>query len=114
MREGSSSAPSGRQITERRLVRRLESGWGRMSPFALLQVSSLAAFAILLVAAGWQDLRTMRIANSLSLAVIGCFAGWALGSLILGTSSLATVALSFVCAALLFGVGALGFAVGVL
>lgn len=85
-----------------------------MSLFSLMQVCSLAGFAILLVAAGWQDLRTMRIANSVSLAVVGCFAVWVLGGLVLGTSSISTVTLSLACAAILFGVGALGFASGML
>ena len=85
-----------------------------MSPFALLQVSSLAVFALLLVGAGWQDLRTMRIANGVSLAVVGCFVCWALASLALGTISLAAIAWSVACAAILFAVGALGFAAGVM
>jgi prepilin peptidase CpaA len=85
-----------------------------MSPFALLQVSSLGAFAILLVAAGWQDLRTMRIANGVSLGVVGCFACWAFADLARGAIAPSTVVLSIACAAALFGVGALGFAAGVL
>jgi prepilin peptidase CpaA len=83
-----------------------------MSLFALLQVCSLAAFAILLLVAGWQDLRTMRIANSLCLGVVGCFVVWTTAGLIAGTVSLATLALSLAWAIGLFGVGALAFAVG--
>jgi prepilin peptidase CpaA len=83
-----------------------------MSPFALLQDCSLVAFAALLIAAGWQDLRTMRIANSLSLGVVGCFAVWALAGLVLGTTSLLTIALSIGCAIGLFGIGAVAFALG--
>lgn len=89
-------------------------GWDRMSPFALVQDCSLAAFAVLLIAAGWQDLRTMRIADSLSLGVVGCFALWAVAGLTLGTTSLSTLALSLVWAVGIFGVGALVFAFGVL
>ena len=48
-----------------------------MSLLALLQTGCLAAFAILLLVAGWQDLRTLRIANHLSLATIAAFALWA-------------------------------------
>ena len=83
-----------------------------MSLFSLLQVCSLAAFAGLLIAAGWQDLRTMRIANSLSLGVVACFAVWAAAGLGAGTISIATVALSLACAVVLFGIGAVAFAFG--
>jgi len=83
-----------------------------MSLFALLQFVCVAAFALLLIAAGWQDLRTMRIGNGLSLSVVGCFALWALAGLALGHLSWLDIGLSVACAAGVFGVGALAFAVG--
>lgn len=83
-----------------------------MSLFAPLQAGCLLAFAILLIAAGWQDLRTMRIANRLSLAIVACFALWALGGLALGALSIGHVALSAICAAALFAAGAVAFAAG--
>ncbi|MFI5000507.1 MAG: prepilin peptidase [Reyranellales bacterium] len=83
-----------------------------MSLFALLQAGCLVAFALLLIAAGWQDFRTMRIANSLSLAVVASFCLWALAGLALGRTSLAGITLAAAGAAALFGVGAVGFALG--
>ncbi len=83
-----------------------------MSLFAPLQAGCLFAFALLLVAAGWQDLRTMRIANRLSLGIAACFVLWALAGLALGTLSIGHVALSAVGAAALFAAGAIAFAAG--
>jgi prepilin peptidase CpaA len=84
-----------------------------MSLLAPLQTGCLAAFAILLIAAGWQDLRTLKIANSLSLATVGSFAVWATTGLLLGRLSAATLGLTIICALAVFAVGALGFAGGV-
>jgi prepilin peptidase CpaA len=83
-----------------------------MSLFALLQATCLTAFALLLIAAAWQDLRTMRIANGLSVAVVASFGLWALAGLTLGLISVSYVALAVACAAAVFGVGAIGFALG--
>jgi len=83
-----------------------------MSLFALLQIGCLVAFALLLLLAAWQDLRTMRIADSLSLAIVAVFAVWALSGVALGTLSLSTIGLAVVCAVVLFGAGAAAFAVG--
>ena len=83
-----------------------------MSLLAPLQAGCVLAFALLLIAAGWQDLRTMRIANGLSQAIAACFAVWALAGLALGTTSIDTIALSVACAAALFAAGALAFAAG--
>lgn len=85
-----------------------------MSPFALVQICCLVAFALLLVAAGWQDLRTMRIGNGLSLAVLGTFALWAATGLVSDKIPLGQVGLSIACAAAVFAVGVLAFAAGVL
>ncbi len=88
------------------------SGECRMSLFAPLQLGCLIMLAVLLLVAAWQDMRTMRIANTLSLAIVAAFAVWAASGLALDTLSLATIGLSVVCAALLFGVGAAAFAAG--
>jgi prepilin peptidase CpaA len=62
--------------------------------------------------AAWQDLRTMRIADSLSLAIVAVFVLWALSGVALGAMSLSTIGLALVCALALFGAGAAAFAVG--
>ena len=85
-----------------------------MSLLALLQVCCLAAFAILLIAAGWQDLRTMRIANGFSLAIVGLFVVWAGIELASGRSSPLTIGLSIASAVAVFAVGAAAFAAGAL
>ncbi len=85
-----------------------------MSLFALLQTGCLVAFALLLVLAGWQDLRSMRIANRLSLAVIGTFVIWALAGIGTGRTSLEGLAGTLLCAIAVFGVGAITFAAGML
>src|SRR5258708_14326010 len=77
-----------------------------MSLIALLQIGCLLAFALLLLLAAWQDLRTMRIADSLSLAIVAVFAAWALSGVALGTLSWSGVGLAVVCAVGLFGPGA--------
>jgi prepilin peptidase CpaA len=85
-----------------------------MSLFALLQISCLIAFALLLVLAAWQDLRTLQIADAVSLAIVGAFAVWALGGWVLGTLSFTTVGLALACSAALFAAGAAAFAAGAL
>jgi len=86
----------------------------RMSLLALLQTGCLAAFAILLLVAGWQDLRTLLIANRLSLATIAAFAVWAAAGIALGRMSATTLALAIACSVALFAIAAAGFAGGVL
>jgi prepilin peptidase CpaA len=90
------------------------SGWVRMSLFALFQVACLVVFGLLLLAAAWQDLRTMRIADSLSLAIAAVFAIWALSGLLLGTMTWPTIVWTLVCAMVLFSAGAAAFAIGAL
>jgi prepilin peptidase CpaA len=85
-----------------------------MSLVAPLQTACLVAFALLLVLAAWQDLRTMRIADAVSLAVVPVFAVWALSGVVLGTVSFAMIGLALACAAGVFGLGAIAFAIGVL
>src|SRR5262245_257756 len=84
-----------------------------MSVLALLQTGCLAAFAILLIGAGWQDLRTLRIANRVSLATVAAFSLWAAAGVALGRMSAATVAISIACSLVVFVVVASGFAAGV-
>jgi len=83
-----------------------------MSLVVLLQTSCLIAFAVLLCAAAWQDLRTLLIADGISIAIIAVFAVWALTGLCVGDLPLSDVAWSVACAAALFAVGAAAFAVG--
>lgn len=83
-----------------------------MSPFALLQSGCLAAFAILLIAAGWQDLHTMRIANRLPLAIVAAAAIWSLAGYELGRVAMADVGLAAACAAIVFCIGCLAFTAG--
>jgi prepilin peptidase CpaA len=85
-----------------------------MSLLALLQTGCLAAFAILLIAAGWQDLRTLRIANRLSLATVAAFAVWAAAGVALGRLSPAMLGVTILCSLAVFVIGATGFAAGVL
>ena len=85
-----------------------------MSPFALLQAGCLVAFAVLLLAAGWEDLRSMRISNRLSLAVVAAFALWVLAGVGTGRTSMENLAATALCAIAVFGVGALAFAGGIL
>jgi prepilin peptidase CpaA len=84
-----------------------------MSLLVLLQTGCLAAFAILLIAAGWQDLRTLRIANRLSLATVAAFAVWAAAGVALGRVSASTFGLMIVCSLAVFAIGATGFAAGI-
>jgi prepilin peptidase CpaA len=85
-----------------------------MSLLALLQAACLVAFALLLIAAGWQDLRSMRIANRLSLAVVAVFATWTLAGFAAGRVSLEGLAVTVLCAVVIFGIGAVAFAGGLL
>jgi prepilin peptidase CpaA len=85
-----------------------------MSLLALLQIGCLAAFAVLLIAAGWQDLRTLRIANRLSLATVAAFAVWAAAGIALGRLSAAALGMTILCSLAVFAIGATGFAAGVL
>jgi prepilin peptidase CpaA len=85
-----------------------------MSLFAPLQTGCLIAFAMLLLLAAWQDLRTMHIADAVSVAIVAAFAVWASSGLIRGTLSFTTIGLALVCAAVLFGAGAAAFAAGAL
>ena len=71
------------------------------------------AFALLLLAAGWQDLRTMRIANHLSVAIVGAYALWAVMGLGAGTLVPGDLALAVTCSVGVFFLGALAFAAGV-
>lgn len=69
---------------------------------------------MLLLLAAWQDLRTMRIANAVALAIVACFGVWALGGLALGTASFSAIGLALACAAATFAAGTAAFAAGAL
>ncbi|HEY6716773.1 MAG TPA: hypothetical protein VI232_10560, partial [Reyranella sp.] len=77
----------------------------RMSLFGPLQTGCLVAFALLLLLAAWQDLRTMHIADAVSLAIVVAFAVWALSGLVRGTQSFTAIGLALACAAVVFGAG---------
>ena len=83
-----------------------------MSLLAAVQIGCLIAFAALLLAAAWQDLRTMRIADLLSVGIAGCFLLWSLAGIGLGTFSWTSLGLALACAVGVFAVGALAFATG--
>lgn len=85
-----------------------------MSLLALLQAGCLVVFGLLLVAAGWQDVRTMRIANWLSVATAVVFFAWALSGIGTGALVPGDLALAVTCAIAVFLVGAAAFAAGVL
>jgi prepilin peptidase CpaA len=85
-----------------------------MSLSTLVQTGCLIVFALLLLMAAWQDLRSMQIADGLSLGIAGAFAAWALAGLAGGTLSFWSVALALACAIGVFALGALAFAAGVL
>ncbi|SKA36920.1 prepilin peptidase CpaA [Enhydrobacter aerosaccus] len=83
-----------------------------MSLLALLQLCCVAVFALLLVSAGWQDLKTMRIANGISLGIGASFAIWAGAGVLLDRVAAVQVGLSLACALFVFLVGTVGFALG--
>ena len=79
---------------------------------AAVQIACLIAFAVLLVAAAWQDLRSMRIADGLSIGIVASFAAWSAAGLAAGTYSLFSLGLAVACAVGVFLLGALAFAAG--
>lgn len=83
-----------------------------MSLLAPLQTGCLIAFAGLLLVAAWRDLRTMRIANGLSLAIVAVFGVWALAGLLGGTFSVPKLGWAVACGLGLFALGAAAFAAG--
>ena len=85
-----------------------------MSLLALLQTGCLAALAILLIAAGWQDLRTLRIADGFSLASVVLFGVWAAAGFAQHRMPLASIGVAAVCGMAVFAIGAVGFAAGIL
>lgn len=80
----------------------------------LSQTVCLIALAGLLIAAAWQDMRTLHIGNGLSIAIVALFVGWAVIGLIAGSYTLLAFGLSIACAAGLFAVGVAAFAAGIL
>ena len=83
-----------------------------MSLLAAVQIGCLIAFAALLLAAAWQDLRTLRIADLLSVGIATCFVGWAMAGIAAGTFSWSALGIAFGCAVGVFALGALAFATG--
>ncbi len=85
-----------------------------MSVLGFLQIGCLAMFAMLLIAAGWQDIRTLRIANHLSIATVAAFVLWAAAGVALGRLSAGTLAVAVLGSLVVFAMGAAGFAAGIL
>ena len=83
-----------------------------MSLFASVQTGCLIAFAMLLLLAAWQDWRTMKIADGISLGIVAIFVRVGLTGVAAGTFSLLDLALALACAAGMFGLGTLAFAAG--
>jgi len=80
----------------------------------LLQTGCLITFAGLLLAAAWQDLRTLHIGNGLSIAIAALFCVWALAGLVAEGYSWTDLVLAVGCAAAVFLLGAAAFAGGLL
>ena len=80
----------------------------------LSQTVCLIALSGLLIAAAWQDLRTLHIGNGLSIAIAALFVGWAVIGLMAGSYTLQAFGLSIACGAGLFVVGMAAFAAGIL
>jgi len=85
-----------------------------MSLLALLHIACLALLAVLLIAAGAQDWRSMHIANGFPLAIAGLFIVWAGIELGTGRMSPSTVAMAIGCAVVVFAAGTAAFAIGAL
>jgi len=85
-----------------------------MSLLALLHIACLALLAVLLIAAGAQDWRSMHIANGFPLAIAGLFIVWAIVDLSSGRLSLTALAMAVACGVVVFAAGAAVFAVGAL
>lgn len=85
-----------------------------MSPYALLQAGCLMVFALLLLAAAWQDIQSMRISNVLSLGIVAAFAVWMASGIASGSIPVQQLAIAVGCAVAVFCVGAAGFAAGLL
>jgi prepilin peptidase CpaA len=80
----------------------------------LFQSGCLVLLAGLLLVAAWQDLRTLRIANELSLGIAALFGIWAVAGWLTGELSPLFIGLSVACAAGLFCAGAVAFATGMI
>lgn len=83
-----------------------------MSLLDAVQIGCLTVFAVLLLVAAWQDLRTMRIADGLSVGIAAVFAIWAGAGLVQGTYGWLALAGALACGLGAFALGALAFATG--
>lgn len=80
----------------------------------LFQTGCLLVVAGLLLAAAWQDLRTLRIANGLSAAIAALFGAWAVAGLSAGDYSPTALGLAIGCAGALFLLGTAAFGAGMI
>jgi len=85
-----------------------------MAMIGYLQTACLVAFAVLVIGAGWQDLRTTRIPNGISLATVATFTVWAAAGIAVGRMASLTVAISMACSLVVFAIAAAGFGAGVI
>lgn len=85
-----------------------------MSCLVIVQIACLIAFALLLLAAGWQDLKTEHIADGIPLGIAIAFVVWAATGWIAGSVTMVEIGLAAVAALGMFAVGALAFAAGAL
>jgi prepilin peptidase CpaA len=83
-----------------------------MSQLELVQFGCLIAFALLLLVAAWQDLRTLRIADGVSVAIVVVFGVWTAAGLAAGTFSMPQLGIAIAFALALFLAGAAAFALG--
>ena len=81
---------------------------------ALVQALSLALFAVLLVAAAVQDLRTMRIANGIPISIAAAFVVFATAGLVSGRIPVWSVGMAMAGGALVLAGGVAAFATGAL
>ncbi len=85
-----------------------------LDSLAFLQTGCLVAFALLLLLAAWQDVRTLRIADRLSAAVVAAFVAWAGIGLALDVLPLSGVVASLGGAIGVFAFGMAAFAAGLM
>lgn len=85
-----------------------------MSLVAVIQTVCLLLFAVTLIGAAAQDLRTLRIADGFSLAIVALFAISSTAGVASGRLPVSSPAMAVACAAAVFVFGAAAFAMGAL
>jgi prepilin peptidase CpaA len=85
-----------------------------MSGPDFLQLACVAAYAVVLITAAWQDWQTLQIADGFPLAIIGLYGLWAASGLASDRTSPAEIGFAAVVAIALLVFGAIAFASGML